>query len=201
MAGDGEVTKVASNRQWTTYFRRVFYVPNPALVTALNARLTRDDAAIIYLNGTEIWRDTNITTGTITNQTPALSALGGTNETNWLALSLPPSTLKLLVPGWNLPAAEVHQSGLTSSDISFDFALTGVAATSAPALTATRSGQQLHLTWPADAGFFCLYSATSLTPPVTWAVAADSGVLSNNQWRVTIPAATNGQRFYRLQAP
>jgi hypothetical protein len=39
-ANDGEVTKVASNRQWTTYFRHQFYIPDPALVTALDAHLT-----------------------------------------------------------------------------------------------------------------------------------------------------------------
>ena len=60
-------------------------------MTSLAARLTRDDAAIIYLNGAEVWRDTTITSGTITNQTPALVALGGADETNWLTKSLAPS--------------------------------------------------------------------------------------------------------------
>jgi hypothetical protein len=95
---DGEVTKVASNRQWTTYFRRQFYVPNPAQVTALNARLSRDDAAVIFLNGAEIWRDSNFAAGVITNQTPASVALGSPEETSWFALNLPASTPGLLVP-------------------------------------------------------------------------------------------------------
>jgi Heparinase II/III-like protein/Bacterial Ig domain/PA14 domain len=199
---DGEVTKVSSNRQWTTYFRRSFYVPDPALVQDLSARLTRDDGAVVYLNGSEIWRDTNMPSVGITNQTPALSALGGTNETNWLSLSLPPSTLALLTPGWNLLAAEVHQSALNSSDLGFDLELTGtVILAELPELQATIAGSSLVLTAPDTAAYFRLFSATNLMPPVVWTPDATAAVLSNSQWRVTLPAATNGQRFYRLQSP
>ena len=197
---DGEVTKVASNRQWTTYFRRALYVPDPALVQTLGGRLTRDDAAVLYLNGAEIWRDPNMPAGLITNQTPALASIAG--ETNWVALNLPPATLALLTPGWNLLAAEVHQSALTSSDLGFDLELTGtVVLAQPPELQATLSGFSLILTAPDAASYFTLHSATNLAPPVVWTPDAGTAVLSNNQWRVTLPAATNGQRFYRLQAP
>lgn len=198
---DGEVTKVASNRQWTTYFRRQFYVPNPTNVTALNARLTRDDAAVIYLNGAEVWRDTNITSGTITSTTPALVALGGADETNWLTLNLQPSTLDLLLPGWNLLAAEVHNQSLTSSDLGFDFELAGEAVLNAPpALTITDRGDTLDLAGPAEAGYFVLYSASNLTPPVLWTYATNTPVLSNGVWNLNLPAASDGIRFFRLQA-
>ena len=36
---------------------------------------------------------------------------------------------------------------------------------------------------------------------LAWTIATNSEVLSNNQWRVTLLAATNGQRFFRLEAP
>jgi hypothetical protein len=200
--GDGEVTQVASNRQWTTYFRRTFYVPSRTGLQALNARLTRDDGAVVYLNGAEIWRDPNLPSGVITNQTPALSALGGTNETNWLTLSFPASTLDLLTPGSNLLAVEVHQSSLTSSDLGFDLELTGTAAIlSQPALNLSLSGSSPRLSWPAEAGYFNLYSATNLHPPVTWTIATNPAVLSNNQWRLTLPVGTNGSQFYRMQMP
>lgn len=199
---DGEVTKVASNRQWTTYFRRQFYVPNPANVTALDARLTRDDAAVIYLNGTEVWRDTNLTSGIITNQTPALVALGGADETNWLTLSFITPPLSLLKPGWNLLAAEVHNQSLTSSDIGFNFELSGMALIAgAPRCNIFSAPESLTLSWPDDASYFAAYFATNLTPPATWTSLGDLAVLTNNQWRVTLPAATNGQRFFRLQSP
>ncbi len=160
---DGEVTKVASNRQWTTYFRHQFYIPNPALVTALEARLTRDDAAVIYLNGAEVWRDTNMPAGTLTNMTPALVALGGVNETNWLPSALDPGAL---ISGWNLLAAEVHQQSLTSSDIGFDFELNAEAIIAArPVLNISVSNGVSFLGWPADASYFHLYAATNLTAP------------------------------------
>jgi len=199
---DGEVTKVASNRQWTTYFRREFYVPNPANVTALNARLTRDDAAVIYLNGSEVWRDTNFAGGVITNQTPARIALGSPDETNWFALILPASTPNLLVPGWNLLAAEVHNQSLASSDIGFNFELTAdVLVTSLPALEAVNSGGALEVVWAGDGSYFNLYSATNLAPPVAWTRATNTPVLVNGRWQVTLPPGTNSQRFFSLQKP
>ena len=63
-------TVVASNRQWTTYFRRTFYVPHGNLVQSLDGHILRDDGAVVYVNGTEIWRDTNMPSGVITNPTP-----------------------------------------------------------------------------------------------------------------------------------
>jgi hypothetical protein len=196
---DGEVTKVASNRQWTTYFRRPFYIPDPGLVTTLDARLTRDDAAVIYLNGAEVWRDTNMPPSVITNQTPALSSLGGTNETNWLTLNLQPSTLDLLAPGWNLLAAEVHQQNLNSSDIGFDFQLTArVVLESRPVLNAVPSSSTIAISWPEVASYFTLYSATNLTAGATWTVLTNAPVLSNGAWGISVPA--NPSRFYRLQS-
>jgi autotransporter-associated beta strand protein len=199
---DGEVTKVASNRQWTTYFRRPFFVPNPTNLFSVTARLTRDDAAVVYLNGTEIWRDTNITSGSISYTTPALSALGGADETTWVALALLPAQLSLLVPGDNLIAAEVHNQSLSSSDLGFDFEMTGTLfIPPPPSLSIANSPGGLTLSSSADAGYFTVTSTTNLTPPVVWTPLTNAATLTNNEWRVTLPAATNGQRFYRLQAP
>ncbi len=200
---DGEVTKVDSNRQWTTYFRRQFYIPNPTNVTALDGRLTRDDAAIIYLNGAEVWRDTNITSSAVTYTTPAWVALSGMDETNWVSLNLPPSSLNLLLPGWNTLAAEVHNQSLTSSDIGFNLELTGaaiIAALHRLSLNPQPSNSNLALAWPSDASYFALYSATNFTLPVAWRPATNVPVLSNGLWRVSLPTGSNGSKFFRLQA-
>ena len=195
-------TTVASNRQWTTYFRRAFLVPQTGLVQSLTARIQRDDGAVVYLNGAEIWRDTNMPSGVITNQTPALSALGTTNETLWVPFSLLPSHLSLLTSGTNLLAIEVHQNALTSSDLALNFELTGTAlvSTNTP-LSLAFDANALLLSWPADAGSFSLHSATNLTPPVAWTPLTNAPALVSNQWRVTLPTATNSQRFFRLQMP
>ena len=60
--GDGdEATLVgygpnASTKYITTYFRRVFTVPDPNAVAGLKLELLRDDGAVVYLNGTEVAR-------------------------------------------------------------------------------------------------------------------------------------------------
>ncbi len=194
--GDGEVTKVASNKQWTTYFRRQFQVPDPALVTTLNARLTRDDGAVIYLNGAEVWRD-NLPAGLITNATPATNNISGAAETTWLSKALSPADL---VAGWNLLAAEIHQNNLTSSDIGFDFELTGtVRVPGQPALEIRTAGAVPALAWPAAAGFFAPWTTTNLISPVMWAPITNPVLLLNDHWLLPLPAATNGPRFFRLQ--
>jgi rhamnogalacturonan endolyase len=195
-------TVIASNRQWTTYFRRQFYVPDASQVFSLDARILRDDGAIVYLNGVEIWRDTNMPSGVITNQTPARSALGGSSETNWLSPNLSPSALSLLSAGWNLLAIEVHQNALNSSDVALNFELTGTAlvSTTIP-LNVTRGSNALTLSWPADAAFCNLYTVTNLAPPTTWQPATNERVWQNNQWWITVPINKNGQVFFRLQAP
>jgi len=47
-----------TNRLLTAYFRRTFIVPNAAAITGLTMRLLRDDGAVVYLNGTELFRTT-----------------------------------------------------------------------------------------------------------------------------------------------
>jgi autotransporter-associated beta strand protein len=192
-------TVIASNRQWTTYFRRAFHVPQGGLVPSLDGRILRDDGAVVYLNGTEVWRDSNMPPGVITNATPALTGIGGTSESTWIPLNLPPSALSLLVTGMNLLAIEVHQNALTSSDLAMDFELTGTAlvSTNTP-LTFARGTNSLLLSWPADAGFFNLYTATTLTA-VNWTRVTSEAVLSNSFWIVPLPVHTNGTRFFRLQ--
>ena len=66
--GDGDETTVVqdngtpgyvtsdTDRYTTTYFRRRFTVANPLAFTALNFALVRDDAAVVHLNGREIFR-------------------------------------------------------------------------------------------------------------------------------------------------
>jgi rhamnogalacturonan endolyase len=195
---DGEVTKVASNRQWTTYFRRPFHVPNPTNVTSLKARLTRDDAAVIYLNGAEVWRDSNLASGLVTNATPALVALGGADETRWLTNVLDPTGL---IRGWNTLAAEVHNQSLSSSDIGFDFELTGTAlAGSFPALAIRSASGGVALSWPIDGSYFLGQAASNLSPPVSWNPVTNVAFLTNDEWRIILPVTTN-QRYFRLRAP
>ena len=151
--GDGdEITTVSFGadpnlKHPTTYFRTGFTVADPAQVIQLDLSLLRDDGAVVYLNGTEIWRS-NMPAGSITYTTLASSPQGGAEETTWLGLSISPA---LLIAGNNVIAAEVHQDNRGSSDLSFDFVLTArLAAAIAPpsAFKATAASPTLvELKW------------------------------------------------------
>ena len=196
--GPAPATSLASNRQMTTYFRRAFVVPEAALVQSLTARLLRDDGAVVYLNGAEVWRD-NLPAGAITNLTPASTDITGTGETNWLVKTLAPTNL---ISGTNVLAVELHQNASTGSDLGFDFELTATAASAfQPALSATFRTADLLLSWPGNAGFFALGSATNLTPPVLWTPAGSTPFYSNGWWYAPLPVAAGGWQFFRLQPP
>src|SRR5205823_5494486 len=76
---DGEATTLASGRV-TAYFRRWFKVPTPALLTELNFALARDDGAVVYLNGAEVFRS-NMPVGVISATTLASSTVNPPDET------------------------------------------------------------------------------------------------------------------------
>jgi hypothetical protein len=125
--GDGdEATTVgfgpdANNKFITTYFRRAFNVTNSSLFTNLTLRVLRDDGAVVYLNGVEVWR-TNMPTGTVGFGTPASVAIAGADESTFVQTTISSS---LLVSGTNVLAIELHQAGGTSTDVSFDLQLIG----------------------------------------------------------------------------
>ena len=113
--GDGEVTELDSGHI-TYYFRHSITIDNPDDVAGLELAILRDDGAVVYLNGTEVYR-TNMPGGTISYNTFASAAI----ETNEYFEHEFDSSV--LVAGTNVIAVEVHQSSLTSSDVGFDFTL------------------------------------------------------------------------------
>ena len=116
--------------------------------------------------------------------------LTGTGITRWIALQP--------VAG----EAGVATVTLTVNDGTFatseSFTLTVVRPV---ALALSRSGNNLSLTWPGDAGAFTLYSSDSVGPAAVWTVVSTSPVLVGGQWQVLLPAPVQGNRFYRLQTP
>ncbi|HUL51172.1 MAG TPA: lamin tail domain-containing protein, partial [Candidatus Nitrosotalea sp.] len=110
-----------NNKYITTYFRRAFVVTNAATFTELTVNLMRDDGAAVYLNGTNIFVS-NLPTGPIDYLTLAPNGVAGADEYAFFSTSVSPSLLR---EGTNVLAVEVHQTAPTSSDISFDLALSG----------------------------------------------------------------------------
>lgn len=157
--GDGdEVTPIgfgpdATNRFITTHFRREFAVPATNVYSTLTFRMRYDDGAVIYLNGAQILR-ANLPAIYDIN-TPALSAVTGTNEQGYVQITVPGN---LLLPT-NVVAVEVHQAGPADDDCSFDLELVGkLAASTATTLLPIRStwhyndaGADLGTAWRAPA--------------------------------------------------
>ena len=153
--GDGgEATVIgygpnASAKYITTYFRRSFSVSDPAAYKGLTLNLLRDDGAVVYLNGAEVFRS-NMPAGAVSYTTLAVAAVGGADESTFYPASISPS---LLVAGNNVLAVEVHQANGTSSDVSFDaelIASTGVNLTRGPYLQMGTSTTQV-LRWRTSA--------------------------------------------------
>lgn len=128
--GDGDEATIVSygpnsaNKYITTYFRKVFTVQNSASITALQLALLRDDGAVVYLNGTEVFRS-NMPSGTIGYTTLATTSIANAEETTYYTQNISPS---LLIEGNNIIAVEVHQSSPGSSDVSFALKLTATSA-------------------------------------------------------------------------
>jgi hypothetical protein len=137
--GDGDEATVvgfggnSSAKFITTYFRHSFNVANPNDFSGLTLNILRDDGAVVYLNGVEVFR-TNMPGGAVGYQTLASTAISGGEET-WVYIQAALDTASLIA-GTNVLAVEIHQSGATSSDISFDLDLIGQTGT--PTATVTR---------------------------------------------------------------
>jgi Bacterial Ig domain len=120
--GDGDEvtlinrTNAAGGTNITSYFRHRFQPGDAAVLTNLVLRVLRDDGAIVYLNGIEVFRS-NMPTGAIDYLTTAVDVV----EDNFFhAVHLIPS---LLMTGENVLAVEIHQVNATSRDLSFDLEL------------------------------------------------------------------------------
>lgn len=130
----------------TYYFRREITVANPSAYSFLLVRLRRDDGAVVYINGNEVFRS-NFGPGAIDFQTFANNAGddGNTIFTNTVASSL-------LNPGANMVAVEVHQNSPGSSDVSFDLELigsTGAIINNPPSVALTSPSNDSTYTEPA----------------------------------------------------
>lgn len=124
--GDGDEATVvsfgpsSSNKYVTTYFRKNFFIADASAFGSFTFNMYRDDGIIIYVNGTEVYRN-NLATNPAYN-TAATNASDDGNTVQTSTLTLAASNF---VTGNNVIAVEIHQDGITSSDISFDLQLVG----------------------------------------------------------------------------
>lgn len=81
----------------------------------------RDDGVAVYLNGHEVGRDNLVESADLT--TLANVAIGGVDEVTPTLFSIDTDRISV---GDNILTAEVHQSALGSSDLTFDLSLVGL---------------------------------------------------------------------------
>jgi chondroitin-sulfate-ABC endolyase/exolyase len=123
---------------------------------------------------------------------------------------IPATNIVLAGAGSSRSVAATPAPGLTGSTVitlsasdGADSASTSFTVTvfdpSAVVLAIVSSPDGLALTWPADIGSWMVYGATHLEPPVIWSPVGASLLLTNQQWQVSLPPATNPASFYRLQ--
>ncbi|WP_426750282.1 hypothetical protein [Myxococcus sp. Y35] len=117
----------ANSKHITTYLRTHFTVEDASRVSALLVRLQRDDGAIVYLNGVEVFRS-NLPTGAVGYRTLASATVSlPAEETIWLEQSVSQAALGTRT---NVLAVEVHQSAANTSDMRFDLELSATVAPS-----------------------------------------------------------------------
>lgn len=188
----------SGNKYITTYFRKEFEVADASAFRELAATLIRDDGAVVYLNGQEVYR-ANLPVGAIAYNTTASSAVG--DERNEEIFTIDPS---LLVDGINVLAAEVHQDRGASSDLYFELELKG--ETEAPPVIGNDQGLLAqYYTGNSDFSFGELKATTvdsqihfsNLDPVLqTWTGSQDH---ANVRWTGQIMAPETGDyTFYMI---
>ena len=106
----------------TTYFRSEFNIDGVKDISALEMRLKYDDGAIIYINGQEFFKTSNMEYGMSYDD----YTLDGDDTPSENFQDFDQLTPNLLVEGRNVIAVEIKQGDERSSDISFDLELTAL---------------------------------------------------------------------------
>ena len=179
-------------RYTTTYFRQKFTVTNALAYTNLAVRLLRDDGAVAYLNGSEIFRH-NMPSGAITRATFASTAVGDADETTFFDITASPGAL---VEGTNILAVEIHQANATRSDIRFDLEMIA-RRFAAPVLLVGQpaAANQFRLSFNAPTGVrFVIDASPDLR---TWAsVHTNAAAAGHFEW---LDNRNPSRRFYRAR--
>src|SRR5439155_17075495 len=130
------------------WFRRPFVIDDTSSIDHLIFRLRRDDGAVVYLNGNELYRE-NMPAGPVQPLTTAVADIASTEEATFFKRTVPPTEVH---SGTNLLAVEIHQFATNSIDLSFDLELAGLtenAQALLPRLAAQHPGSNVLLSWSA----------------------------------------------------
>ena len=119
--GDPVMTQIsygpdASDKYITTYFVREMEVDLSEMTDMVEFGIRRDDGAVVYVNGEEVFRD-NMPEGDIDYQTHSSEIISGSDEIDYQLHYVPKTAFQA---GVNIIAVEVHNRDGQSSDMRFD---------------------------------------------------------------------------------
>ena len=100
----------------TSYFSKDIVVDLSQMGEIVEFGLRRDDGAVVYLNGVEVFRD-NMPSGTINYLTFSSSITDGADEKRYFSHYVPKTAFQ---EGVNRISVEIHNRDGSSSDIGFD---------------------------------------------------------------------------------
>jgi len=201
--GDGETTvlprsnTVANVANVGFYFRKQISLTAPQLASfgSIPLWLNRDDGAVVYVNGTEVYRvkmTTNAPAAPAYNALADAPPVGGNDEnTFFVSTNLPTSVFSA---GVNTIAVEVHQDNTGSSDISFDMMLWGSVAAGPTLTIVLNPNGSVTVTW--NGGGTLIGSNDITVPRASWAAVA--GATSPHTFAAGTLAAF---RFYAVRVP
>ncbi|MCH2061284.1 MAG: lamin tail domain-containing protein [Verrucomicrobiales bacterium] len=164
-----------NNKHATTYFRTTFDVDDSSKVTGLELRLLYDDGAIVYLNGVEFFKTSNMESDMSYDE---FTIDGDDTPDEDEVFRIPDLPSTLLRDGTNTLAVEIKQGDERSSDISFNLALIGQVAGSGAdpgdfILSANANGQEVSKAIKSLAGV----EVTEISGDLNGASSSWSGVL------------------------
>jgi DNA-binding CsgD family transcriptional regulator len=113
--------KSKHNKDIAKYFIKRINIKNPSTYTGIEFKLQRDDGAVIYINGKELYRD-NMPDGNITPTTRSLLVVNDKEEKKFYTKIFDKS---IFTKGINTIAVEVHQYNIFSSDCIFSMEVIG----------------------------------------------------------------------------
>ncbi|MDO5968269.1 LuxR C-terminal-related transcriptional regulator [Flavivirga aquimarina] len=114
--------KDSVNKTLTSYYHKTFFIERASDFYAYNLNIRRDDGAIVYLNGKEVWRTNMPNINKIENTTKAAERVEGSSEHEFHNKVLFPNNF---LNGINIIAVEIHQIKGRTSDCVFDLELSG----------------------------------------------------------------------------
>ncbi|WP_461489127.1 InlB B-repeat-containing protein, partial [Pontibacter sp. HJ8] len=179
----------AKKKYITTYFRKSISLADPSIYSSYTAKVKRDDGVVVYVNGTQVYRN-NLPSTAITYTTLATEA--NDNGSVSQSFTINPSAF---IKGTNVIAVEVHQAKATTPDMAFDLELVGTLASPPPAqytLTVTTAGSGTVSKSPNQTSY-ASGSTVSLTatPASGYQFAGWSGDASGNTNPLTVTMTGN----------